>query len=91
MMLGRLAESDRGPMIAWRTGSRSRKPWINSMVASRTLARWNCYAPDERGGFGTLCDRVALRQRRSIGRLSASVFHKSKLARLHRVAYLSRK
>jgi hypothetical protein len=35
------------------------------MVASRTLARWNCYAPDERGGFGTLCDRVALRQRRS--------------------------
>jgi len=59
------------------------------MVASRTLARWNCYAPDERGGFGTLCDRVALRQRRSIGRLTASVFHKSRLARPRRVAYLS--
>ena len=43
------------------------------MAASRTLARWSCYAPGERGGFGTLCYRATLRQRRSIGRLSASV------------------
>ena len=29
----------------------STKPWINSMVASRTLAYWSFYIPDELAGF----------------------------------------
>ena len=42
-----------GPKQHWeiRSAGYSTKPWINSMVASRTLAHWSFYTPDELAGF----------------------------------------